>query len=53
MLTLKLTEEEVEQLQHMLKVEIDSYKVDELETPEFNTLIQFAKKVRNANDTNK
>jgi hypothetical protein len=31
----------------MLKVEINSYKTDELETEEFNTLIQFAKKVRN------
>ena len=47
MLKLELTKEEVEALNHMLKVEINSYKTDELETEEFNTLIQFAKKVRN------
>lgn len=44
---LELTKEEVEALNHMLKVEINSYKTDELESEEFNTLIQFAKKVRN------
>ena len=47
MLKLELNKEEVEALKHMLKVEINSYKTDELETEEFNTLIQLAKKVRN------
>jgi uncharacterized protein YjcR len=47
MLKLELTKEETEALTHMLKVEISSYKTTELETPEFNTLIQLAKKVRN------
>lgn len=44
---LELNKQEVEALKHMLKVEINSYKTDELETEEFNTLIQLAKKVRN------
>lgn len=52
MIKLELNKEEVEALKHMLKVEIKSYKTDEIDTPEFNTLIQLAKKVRNANDTN-
>lgn len=47
MLKLELNKQEVEALKHMLKVEINSYKTDELETEEFNTLIQLAKKVRN------
>ena len=46
MLKLELNKQEVEALKHMLKVEINSYKTDELETEEFNTLIQLAKKVR-------
>jgi len=46
MIKLELNKEEVEALKHMLKVEIKSYKTDEIETPEFNTLIQLAKKVR-------
>jgi hypothetical protein len=46
MIKLELNKEEVEALKHMLKVEINSYKTDEIETPEFNTLIQLAKKVR-------
>ncbi len=53
MLKLELTKEEVEALNHMLKVEISSYKTTELETPEFNTLIQLAKKVRNGTTTKK
>jgi len=52
MIKLELNKEEVEALKHMLKVEIKSYKTDEIETPEFNTPIQLAKKVRNADDTN-
>ena len=48
MIKLELNKEEVEALKHMLKVEIKSYKTDEIETPEFNTLIQLAKKVSNA-----
>lgn len=53
MLKLELTKEETEALTHMLKVEISSYKTTELETPEFNTLIQLAKKVRNGTTTKK
>ena len=45
MLKLELNKEEVEALKHMLKVEIKSYKTDEIETPEFNTPIELAKKV--------
>lgn len=48
MIKLELNKEEVEAIRHMLKVEIKSYKTDETETPEFNTLIQLKKKVSNA-----
>lgn len=45
MIKLELNKEEVEAIRHMLKVEIESYKSDETETLEFNTLTQLSQKV--------